>query len=64
MIRLLISLLVLSLSIYLILFKQSAVPEKKPEVIYQEAVDKANNVEKQLLDAADQQRDNIEKTIY
>lgn len=64
MIRLLAALLIISLSIYLLVFRQSASPEKKPDVIYQDAVRKANKVELQVLEAADQQRENIEKAIY
>ena len=61
MIRLLIALLVISLSVYLLVFKQAENVEQKPEVIYQDAVDKSKQVEQQLLDAAKQQQQDIDQ---
>lgn len=64
MIRLLAALLIIAFSMYLLISRPSASPEKKPDVIYQDAVIKANKVEQQMLKAADQQHDSIEKAIY
>lgn len=58
MFRLLIVLLVLGLSLYLVLFRQS---DGDGEVIYQQNLDKANNLEEQLLEDTRKQKEAIEK---
>lgn len=58
MFRLLIVFLVLGLSLYLVLFRQT---DGKGEVIYQQNLDKANNLEQQMLEETQKQLEEIEK---
>lgn len=62
MIRLLLALVVLGAGIYLILFRTTE-PAQQPQVIYQDATDKARGVEEQLQDAAQRQQQLIDEQL-
>lgn len=60
MIRLLMVVLVVALSVYILVFKGGQ-EQDKPEIIYQDALDRAESVEQQLQEAAEKQRRDIDR---
>jgi preprotein translocase subunit YajC len=61
MIRLLITLLILTLSIYFMIFRQGERADQKPEILYQESLDKASEVEVLMNKTALEQKQRIDE---